>query len=121
MIYVVQMGDNDGPVKIGYSLNPKKRMIDLAVANPYPLTLLATFEGDEIKEAALHRRFIEYRLQGEWFEWCEEISKWLALQSYLLKLPAPSPIAHTRLAARMAVSRRGCRTRKRMMLSREAG
>lgn len=56
-IYVVQMGGDDGPVKIGFSTNPYGRLRALSAANPMPLKLLTTLRGDKIDESLLHRRF----------------------------------------------------------------
>lgn len=110
MIYVVQMGGEGGPVKIGISKNPSARLLDLSVGSPLPVVLLATMEGDRPEEAALHRRFMEYRLNGEWFQFCEDIRQWL--QS-LEQVPRSNL-----LKTRSLGSRRGWKTRKLMAISR---
>lgn len=57
-------------VKIGFATNPHKRLRDLQIGCPLPLTLLWTFLTDNAPEleAALHRRFRAQRTQGEWFD-----------------------------------------------------
>lgn len=53
-------------VKIGYATNPKKRLASLQTGQPMQLTLLWSHPVDH--EAALHERFAEYRVRGEWFD-----------------------------------------------------
>jgi hypothetical protein len=65
-IYIVRAGD-DGPVKIGWTANPKARLSYLAVDNPAPLRLLALTSGSMKEEKELHRRFAEHRIRGEWY------------------------------------------------------
>lgn len=66
MIYFVQSGD-DGPIKIGLAKDINKRMRGLQTAHPFPLRLIASFDGDRTKEKALHQELKSARLEGEWF------------------------------------------------------
>jgi hypothetical protein len=66
MIYFVQVGI-DGPIKIGYTKNMANRLIGLQSDNPYKLIVLGVMDGDVVKEGALHIKFDEYRIRGEWF------------------------------------------------------
>ena len=67
MIYFIQSG-NDGPIKIGVTNGDvEKRLRNLQLANPEPLRLLATMDGDSDTECELHKRFDLYRIRGEWF------------------------------------------------------
>jgi hypothetical protein len=66
MVYFIQEGD-DGPVKIGFSDNPARRLQELQVASAKHLNLIAVIEGDVSKERELQARFQEFRLSGEWF------------------------------------------------------
>lgn len=65
-VYFVQQG-SDGPVKIGLGADPEARLIELQVGNPDPLYLRVTIPGDVALEGALHRRFGEWHVRGEWF------------------------------------------------------
>lgn len=65
-VYFIQQGDN-GPIKIGYSAEPEKRLQTLSTASPYPLRILKTTEGGKSLEQTLHQRFAEFQLEGEWF------------------------------------------------------
>lgn len=63
-VYFIQVGEA-GPVKIGTTRDPKKRLQILQCANPDVLELrLAVPEADE---AIFHRRFSHLRIRGEWF------------------------------------------------------
>ncbi|HEV2557371.1 MAG TPA: GIY-YIG nuclease family protein [Microvirga sp.] len=57
----------EGFVKIGRAFSPSARLRDFQVGSPFPLELLATEPGDDRREFALHHRFAEYRVRGEWF------------------------------------------------------
>lgn len=66
-------------VKIGTSTNPKLRLVQLQVGSVDELVLVAVVPGDERYEAALHKRFAEYRVIGEWFAWRGELRDLLNL------------------------------------------
>lgn len=54
-------------VKIGYSGWVDHRLNTLRSQTRRELQLLRTIPGDMKDEKALHRRFQEYRIEGEWF------------------------------------------------------
>lgn len=54
-------------VKIGYSLNPKKRLTGIQTGCPFPVTILATMPGSKRIETHLHDKFRKWRTVGEWF------------------------------------------------------
>ncbi|MER7841805.1 GIY-YIG nuclease family protein [Streptomyces sp. NPDC096040] len=67
--YVYVMGSDQWPyVKIGYSKDPAKRLWFVQVGSPVRLRLLATYEGGQNLETALHRYFERHRTNGEWFD-----------------------------------------------------
>ena len=67
-IYFIQVGTS-GPIKIGYTSKPiKQRLASLQSANPKPLRLIATLDGDLFTETELHQRFQPHRGLGEWFD-----------------------------------------------------
>jgi hypothetical protein len=68
MIYFVQVGWEDGPIKIGYSANLSQRisMLRVAAVNTR-VWLLSAIPGDMQDEKALHRRFAAHRIRGEYF------------------------------------------------------
>ena len=65
-VYFVQ-GRKGGPVKIGYAVDPQRRLGNMSTGSPVPLKLLAAIPGDRNLEADLHRFFGVGRLHGEWF------------------------------------------------------
>lgn len=65
-VYFIQLGA-DGPIKIGYSVTPQKRLWGLQTSHPETLNLLATIPGPQSNEAALHRFYEREHLRGEWF------------------------------------------------------
>ncbi len=66
MIYFVKAGDR---VKIGYTDTPFKRISSLRTSSPYELEVLLIIEGFYDKEYELHQMFLEFRINGEWFEY----------------------------------------------------
>jgi hypothetical protein len=71
-IYLIQSGGT-GPVKIGLTTNPAKRVAQLQTGNPMPLKLVAQIAGDRSVEGHLHRAFGRFHLTGEWFNPAPEI------------------------------------------------
>ena len=83
-VYFIRAGD--GPIKIGWALDPIARLKELQVGNPEPLQLLMTLADDGKLESELHRRFAHLRLCGEWFCAEEELAGLLWLPG---RLPPP--------------------------------
>ena len=67
VVYFIQRG-GDGPVKIGFSKNPKGRLSSLQTGIPERLHLLGIVDGGKAEEQRLHRYFAAYGIQGEWFK-----------------------------------------------------
>lgn len=65
MIYFI--GNERGQIKIGYSVRPFDRLKNLQTSSPDKLKILALMPGDKDKERALHLKYAEYHIQGEWF------------------------------------------------------
>lgn len=56
-------------IKIGFTAGKiEDRLSALQTAHPYKLQVLATSRGNREYEKALHARFAQIRLEGEWFE-----------------------------------------------------
>jgi hypothetical protein len=66
MIYVIQRGDN-GPIKIGLSENPERRLKQLQTGNGEPLRLIAVIEGNRRLEQEIHSTLHNHQGIGEWF------------------------------------------------------
>lgn len=56
--------------KIGVAANVQDRLAQLATGNPFDLEVLAVFQFEYANsvESALHQRFSNERVRGEWFE-----------------------------------------------------
>lgn len=80
-VYFIQAGD-DGPVKIGYSLNVAKRVVSLQSGNPIPLKVLAVTPGGPDIEGLFHALFSHDRLNGEWFRWSDLLATWVDFLVY---------------------------------------
>jgi hypothetical protein len=65
-IYFLRCGLK-GPYKIGFAADPEARAAVHQVSNAQELTLLGAYPGTIHDERALHRRFAEQRIRGEWF------------------------------------------------------
>lgn len=66
-IYFVQ-GVNGGPIKIGTSRDPARRLSTMNTGSPEPLELLVKCRALPGMENRLHRIFAAGRLHGEWFD-----------------------------------------------------
>lgn len=53
--------------KIGYSVNPKKRVAELQTGNPRTLVLLYMMPGTEEDERQLHAKYASDNVLQEWF------------------------------------------------------
>jgi predicted transcriptional regulator len=71
-IYLIH-NKTTGNLKIGYSVNPCRRFIELQQATDCELKLLAFFEGTQIDEQVLLTKYSQYNIRGEWFKPCPEI------------------------------------------------
>lgn len=56
-----------GRVKVGTTRKPGKRLDEIQVSSPVPLSVLLIMPGDVILERRIHRRFRSIRQHGEWF------------------------------------------------------
>lgn len=81
MIYLIAC-EKTNTCKIGYTNNPDKRLSALQTGNPYSLELMAVIEGTSSDENMLHSKFMDYRLNGEWFDYCEDIKNYFQVDEY---------------------------------------
>jgi hypothetical protein len=66
-VYFVQAGEN-GPIKIGFSTDPDRRIKALRTAMSEELIVLKVVKGGRQLEKTLHDRFSEIHRRGEWYE-----------------------------------------------------
>ncbi|MDV9201703.1 GIY-YIG nuclease family protein [Streptomyces sp. Wh19] len=60
------------PVKIGTASNVAARLRDLQCGSPVRLHVMWQTRGGRDLELALHQRFSDYRVHGEWFDFGED-------------------------------------------------
>ena len=66
-VYFVSWGEKDSPVKIGWSVDPERRLQGLQVSFPYELKILGVIPGIKALEKEIHGKFRREHLRGEWF------------------------------------------------------
>lgn len=67
-IYFVQ-GEDGGPIKIGWAVDPMRRLQSIQTNSPVPLRNVALIKGTtRTRERKIHEQFAECRIRGEWFE-----------------------------------------------------
>lgn len=70
-IYLVEPLGGGGPVKVGCTVDPHRRLQQLQMFSPVELVLLGFVPGNRAKEKRLHRQMRKHRAWGEWFRWNE--------------------------------------------------
>lgn len=77
-VYFLRPFGAEGPIKIGCSGLPERRLVDLAHWSPVPLELVARLPGDEELERRFHAAFLAYRSHCEWFHASEALTAVIA-------------------------------------------
>ncbi|MES2781915.1 MAG: GIY-YIG nuclease family protein [Pseudomonadota bacterium] len=72
-VYFIKPIGMQGPVKIGVSYTPIKRLRQLETFSPFGLELLVEVEGDKRLERAFHALFLHSHTRHEWFDWTPEL------------------------------------------------
>lgn len=72
MIYFVRKGE-DGPIKIGKTIDLDKRLPQLKAEFGLDLRVMATLDETKFKERELHERFSAFWIGREWFVAAEEL------------------------------------------------
>lgn len=65
-VYLIQVKDQRF-TKIGFSVKPQQRHLDLQVASPYELVLARVYPGTKKTESWFHAMFADFHQRGEWF------------------------------------------------------
>jgi hypothetical protein len=97
-LYFAQ-SEHGGPVKIGISVNPLRRIEHFQAASANGrIALIGALPGrDRFDEAVVHHYFAPQRLHGEWFEPVEQIfdiaaGRWWPDEIALPRMPAASGV-----------------------------
>lgn len=67
-VYFLRPIGMDGPIKIGFSDQPERRLKEMAMWSPFPLEIIAVVPGGKYLEGRLHAAFADVRLHWEWFK-----------------------------------------------------
>ena len=72
-LYVIKCGEFPY-YKIGIADYPHRRIADLQIANPHPLSIIITVKmiGVTLLEAMLHEKFKGKQIHEEWFHFTQE-------------------------------------------------
>jgi hypothetical protein len=76
-VYFVRAGN---AVKIGFSRNVERRLVDLQISFPSRIELLLALRGSVVTERQLHHKFRSLRLNGEWFKFEGALADYIARQ-----------------------------------------
>lgn len=80
LVYFIRCG-NDGPVKIGTSVNPDRRLYEYRIGCPYSLRFIGVMNGNKRLEGKLHKMFAEFNIHGEWLEPVPELIEFIKVNS----------------------------------------
>lgn len=103
-----------GPIKIGLSRRPAKRLTQMQPHSPFLLEILLVFPGNEVVERDLHLRFSDEHAHGEWFHPSDRL---LLFVSVALAIPgnrAETERARAGLGRRFATQGGPVRARSRL-------
>ena len=92
-VYFVKPVGMDGPIKIGCTSTPEKRLTSLTVWSPFPLEIIGTIPGGYKDEMYLHSCFAKSHSHREWFHSSPELRKAIALiiQAQSIKAASIAP------------------------------
>lgn len=62
-----------GRIKVGYTRNPERRLMQLRSSDMEPLESIGVIAGSRAIERKLHELLNEFRLRGEWFVDCQQV------------------------------------------------
>jgi len=85
-VYVIEAVGLDR-YKIGYTNDIKTRMSALQTGCPVPIDVVCVLPCGADTEKWLHRRFEDYRVQGEWFDLPDSAIQYLLYVSQMEELP----------------------------------
>ena len=80
MVYVISSQNKH--YKIGVAKSPIRRLRELQTAHPFRLAIAAVADWPNSAERRIHSILRPYRLRGEWFRACDELTELItAIQS----------------------------------------
>lgn len=85
-------------VKIGWSLYPAARLVQLQQGFPYLLEIVAALPGGKDREAFMHKTYAKQRERGEWFRLTKSLADHIDVARYQhgpAPWPVPAPVVLT--------------------------
>lgn len=83
---------SDHAIKIGFSIEPKRRLESIQISNHHTLEVLAAVPTSLITEREAHKRFQHLRIRGEWFRAEKELLNFIdALKAGKNLIREPTP------------------------------
>lgn len=77
-VYFIRRMARGGAIKIGFSIEPQKRLARLQTSSADMLVILGVTPGTIATEKAIHARFKHLRLRGEWFRATDDLHAYIA-------------------------------------------
>lgn len=111
-VYFMRPVGERGPVKIGCSCEPEKRLRSVEIWSPLKLEIAAFVPGGHREESILHQMFGADRLHGEWFNCSEQLASVIEFCIRTGKLPPldysldPYKVKRSNPNAKSAMTRR---------------
>lgn len=74
MIYFIQCNK---AVKIGFTNNISRRLLELQAANPCKLCILGIMDGGKDLERLIHRYLYKFKIRHEWYRLNEQVKDFI--------------------------------------------
>lgn len=92
-VYLIGQADTEdyctiAAVKVGFSIDPWRRLKQLKTASPVPLYIIGRMAGQTSeREREIHRHLDPHRLNREWFRWSPTVKSFLADAGFKFEFP----------------------------------
>lgn len=73
----IWVGQLSGLVKVGYSLTPRRRLIQAQSGSGETIIFIDKIDGGRDVEHHIHQELKPYRHHGEWYHPCAEVIRWI--------------------------------------------
>lgn len=97
-VYFIKPVGMAGPVKIGCSSLPERRLVELTIWSPFQLEVVVAVDGNEDLEWRLHASFAADRSHSEWFHASDRLTATMAAIADgsfdFASLPAPKRLKY---------------------------
>lgn len=75
--FIYSIGDGSGLVKIGWSVDPIKRLAFLKTSSPLDLKLVGIIPGTREQEREIHTLLRPWRVRREWFRYAGAVAEFV--------------------------------------------